>query len=98
MSISLKLAPVLVLLASGGAAGQTITHVWEVPEIEFRAAQPYRNPYTEVLCWVDLNGPAFSGRVYAFWDGGDVFRPHCGDGARKVELGEWFEPTRGQGA
>ncbi len=74
MSISLKLAPILVVMASASAAGQTVTHVWDMPEIEFRAAQPYRNPYTEVLCWVDLNGPAFSGRVYAFWDGGDVFR------------------------
>jgi hypothetical protein len=53
---------------------QPPVHVWELQEIELRASRPYANPYAEVECWVDLNGPGFSKRVYGFWDGGDVFR------------------------
>ena len=39
-----------------------------------RAAQTYANPYVDVTCWVDLEGPGFKHRVYGFWDGGRTFR------------------------
>jgi hypothetical protein len=48
--------------------------VWETQEIIFAAARPYANPYVEVECWVDLEGPEFKRRVYGFWDGGRIFK------------------------
>jgi YVTN family beta-propeller protein len=65
---------VCLLLLGGAAFAQPAAHVWEVQEIELRAAQTYANPYTEVECWVDLKGPGFAHRVYGFWDGGNLFR------------------------
>ncbi len=58
----------------GALLSQAAPHVWELQEIELRAARQYANPYVDVVCWVDLRGPRFSARVYGFWDGGDVFR------------------------
>jgi hypothetical protein len=49
-------------------------HVWEVQEITFAAARDYANPYVEVDCWVELEGPGFRRRVYGFWDGGRTFK------------------------
>ena len=49
-------------------------HVWDAQEIAIRAAQDYANPYADVVCWIDLEGPEFSRRVYGFWDGGRTFR------------------------
>ena len=59
---------------AGALPAQTTMHVWELQEITLRASQQYPNPYADVECWVDLRGPGFSGRVYGFWDGDDVFR------------------------
>lgn len=60
--------------APAGALAAAPAHVWEKQEIVLTAANPYRNPYTEVTVWVDLSGPGFSKRVYGFWDGGQTFR------------------------
>src|SRR5512141_1440444 len=64
------------ILASPGrstlARGEV--HVWELQEVALRAAQPHANPYSEVVCWIDLEGPGFARRVYGFWDGGSTFR------------------------
>jgi hypothetical protein len=49
-------------------------HVWEQQEITMRSARDYENPYADVVCWIDLEGPGFEGRVYGFWDGGHVFK------------------------
>src|SRR4051812_35250447 len=49
-------------------------HVWETQEITLQAAREYANPYTEVDCWVQLEGPGFKKRVYGFWDGGQTFK------------------------
>jgi hypothetical protein len=49
-------------------------HAWEMYEITLQSAKEYNNPYTEVTCWVELEGPGFSKRVYGFWDGGNVFK------------------------
>lgn len=49
-------------------------HVWEKVELPFSSARTFSNPYTDVTVWVDLKGPAFSKRIYGFWDGGNTFR------------------------
>ena len=48
--------------------------VWEAQEITLRAEDQHAHPYTDVSCWVDLKGPGFAKRIYAFWDGGDIWR------------------------
>jgi len=49
-------------------------HVWETQEITLAAARDYANPYVDVECWIDLEGPDFKRRVYGFWDGGRAFK------------------------
>ena len=66
--LGLALADVRALTASGEV------HVWETQEIILQASQDYPNPYAEVDCWIELEGPGFAKRVYGFWDGGHTFR------------------------
>ena len=49
-------------------------HIWEMYEITLLAEKEYSNYYTDVTCWVELEGPGFSKRVYGFWDGGNIFK------------------------
>src|ERR1044071_335069 len=49
-------------------------HVWETQEITFQSAGDYGNPYAEVECWIELEGPGFAKRIYGFWDGGRTFK------------------------
>src|SRR5512134_1786700 len=49
-------------------------HVWEMQEITFEAARDYPNPYADVDCWIDLEGPGFARRVHGFWDGDRIFK------------------------
>ena len=49
-------------------------HVWETQEIIFQSARDYANPYAEVDCWIELEGPGFAHRIRGFWDGGRTFR------------------------
>ena len=49
-------------------------HVWELQEITLQAAGDYDNPYADVDCWIDLEGPSFARRVRGFWDGGQTFK------------------------
>ena len=49
-------------------------HVWEPYEITLIGERSYRNPYTDVEVWVDLEGPGFRKRCYGFWDGDNRFR------------------------
>jgi hypothetical protein len=49
-------------------------HVWEMVEITLQAEKQHANYYTEVTCWVDLEGPEFKKRVYGFWDGDNIFK------------------------
>lgn len=51
-----------------------LIHVWEMKEITLKASQEYDNYYTDITCWVQLDGPGFSKRVYGFWDGGNTFK------------------------
>jgi hypothetical protein len=61
-------APVGAALQSGEV------HVWETQEITLQSAKDYANPYTDVECWIELEGPGFARRVHGFWDGGRTFK------------------------
>ncbi len=65
---SAAVGPRLAALQSGEV------HVWETQEIILQAAHDYANPYADVECWAQLDGPGFARRVYGFWDGGRTFR------------------------
>jgi hypothetical protein len=54
-------------------AAQSVVHVWEKQELTLTAANTYKNAYTDVTVWVDLEGPGFNKRVYGFWDGAQTF-------------------------
>ncbi|HET7810762.1 MAG TPA: DUF5060 domain-containing protein [Steroidobacteraceae bacterium] len=68
----------LSLAAAGSAAAARLqsgeVHTWEPQEITLATARDYANPYVEVECWIELEGPAFKRRVYGFWDGGRTFK------------------------
>ncbi len=49
-------------------------HVWAAQEITLQSARDYANPYADVACWIELEGPGFAKRVYGFWDGGRTFK------------------------
>ncbi|MBN2813072.1 MAG: DUF5060 domain-containing protein, partial [Bacteroidales bacterium] len=63
----------MLLMDSLTAQESKKAHVWEMQEIVLQAEKQYANNYTDVTCWVDLNGPGFSKRIYAFWDGGNTY-------------------------
>jgi hypothetical protein len=77
-----KRLPVLIFCASIVACvsckrnddNESALHTWEMHEITLTAENSYSNPYTDVTCWVDLEGPDFSKRIYGFWDGGNTFK------------------------
>ncbi len=64
-----RAAPLASTTLSRGEA-----RVWDTQEIVLRAGQDYPNPYVDVVCWIDLEGPGSSRRVYGFWDGGRTFK------------------------
>lgn len=72
--LALALAFLLALPASAARLQSGEAHVWEVQEITLAATRDYPNPYVDVECWVDLEGPDFQRRIYGFWDGGRIFR------------------------
>ncbi|MBN1513308.1 MAG: DUF4038 domain-containing protein, partial [Phycisphaerae bacterium] len=49
-------------------------HVWETVEITLQAAEAHADSHGGEQVWVDLEGPGFSKRCHAFWDGGNTFR------------------------
>ncbi|MCK9484567.1 MAG: DUF5060 domain-containing protein, partial [Candidatus Marinimicrobia bacterium] len=49
-------------------------HVWEMQEVALKAEKNYANFYTDVTCWLELNGPDFSKRIYGFWDGDNIYK------------------------
>lgn len=65
---------VFVLLANSLVLAQKTVHVWEKQELSFTATNTYKNAYTDVDIWVNLEGPGFKKRIYGFWDGGQTFR------------------------
>ena len=48
-------------------------HTWEMIRIILKSDRQYENPYTDVECWIDLQGPDFKKRIYGFWNGGNIF-------------------------
>ena len=50
-----------------------IIHTWEMHEIVLKAEKEYKNYYADVTCWIDLEGPGFSKRIYAFWNGDNIY-------------------------
>lgn len=77
LSSTKAVLPGLIALFAVGLAGDAAPesiHVWQKQEITLTSAGVYQNPYTEQIVWIDLKGPAFSKRVYGFWDGGRTFR------------------------
>lgn len=72
-----RLLVIALLLGTGLAQARLQSgevHVWELQEIVLASAREYANPYAEVECGIDLEGPGFKQRVYGFWDGGRTFR------------------------
>lgn len=73
---------ILLILAAGviGMApvraelGIGEVHAWETQEVTFQADRDYANPYADVVCWIDLQGPGFARRIYGFWDGARIFK------------------------
>lgn len=64
----------LAVVHSAAALVSGEVHVWETQEITFQAAAEYANPYVDVDCWIELEGPGFTKRVHGFWDGGRTFK------------------------
>ncbi len=72
LTLALAFAALPSLTRAALAIGEV--HVWETQEITFQADRDYPNPYADVVCWIDLQGPGFSHRVYGFWDGARLFK------------------------
>jgi hypothetical protein len=72
--MALLVGPVGSLAAPDSPAAPALVHTWEKHELTFTAQRTYANPYTDVVVWVDLEGPGFSKRVYGFWNGGAAFQ------------------------
>ena len=53
-----------------------VIHTWEMHEIVLKAGKEYKNYYADVTCWIDLEGPGFSKRIYAFWNGDNIYIVH----------------------
>lgn len=74
MNIKKKsLSFLLFLFIASAIAEPAKVHVWQMQEIALKAQKAYNNIYTDVTCWVELNGPNFSKRIYGFWNGGNEF-------------------------
>ena len=78
---------ILSCVCSGSCKRQEIQefHVFEINEILLLAEDQYSNPYKDVECWVDLEGPGFNKRIYGFWDGGQQFKVRV----TAIKPGEW---------
>jgi hypothetical protein len=72
ISIFLTFFPA-ILCAVSCYQGQETIRLYEIKEIVLTAANTYENPYAEVDCWLELEGPGFSKKIYGFWNGGNEF-------------------------
>ena len=62
-----------VLVVDVKAIDPLVIHTWEMQEIVLKAEREYKNYYTDVTCWIDLQGPGFSKRIYGFWNGDNIY-------------------------
>ena len=83
LSAAMAMASCAPAVAARLQSGET--HVWEVQEISLATARAYANPYVDVACWGDLEGPGFQRRVHGFWDGGRIFKVRV----VATQPGEW---------
>jgi hypothetical protein len=74
-----------IALYAQNTANFPVVHVWGMNEITLKSGQRYDNYYTDVTCWVRLEGPDFSKRIYGFWDGGNTFKVRV----VATKAGEW---------
>ena len=72
-SLAIACALSLCAASAGAELSSGEVHVWETQEITLQATRDYANPYAEVECWIELEGPGFTRRVYGFWNGGRTF-------------------------
>jgi hypothetical protein len=87
MRIPKRILYIIFIAVCNIIAEPNIVHVWEKQELTFTSSNSYKNPYTDVIIWVDLIGPGFNKRVYGFWDGGKIF--HLKLVATKVGNWSW---------
>ena len=76
-TLSFVLSVILLIftpLKTLNAQDQKPVHIWEKVEVTLTARNSYKNPYTEMIVWLDLKGPGFNKRCYGFWDGDNTFR------------------------
>lgn len=65
---------ILVLISSCKSPyAEQPLHVGEIKEIVLHSTQQYDNPYTDVECWVELQGPGFHKKIFGYWNGGNEF-------------------------
>lgn len=62
-----------VFIVDAKANDTLVIHTWEMREIVLKAEKEYKNYYADVTCWIDLEGPDFSKRIYAFWNGDNIY-------------------------
>ncbi len=62
-----------ILLTVPGYPGQETLRLYEIKEVVLTAANSYENPYLEVDCWVEVEGPGFSKKIHGFWNGDSEF-------------------------
>lgn len=74
LSFALLLLAVLGPPRANALPASGEVRVWETQEIILQSQRAYANPYVEVECWIELEGPGFARRVGGFWDGGRTFR------------------------
>lgn len=82
---SLSLLTLCLILGFPNPSQSQSLHPWQMKEITLTATGEYDNYYTEVLCWVDLEGPDFTKRIYGFWDGDSTFKVRVA----ATRPGEW---------
>ncbi len=74
MKVQIYSILISLLLSAFNLRAQEAVHVWEKQELTFKSKTNYENPYSDVIVWVDLEGPGFKKRIYGFWDGKDIFK------------------------
>jgi hypothetical protein len=72
MKIVLKIALAYMFTCTTVFATDSIK-LYNIHEITLKSQRQYKNPYKDVDCWIELNGPDFKKKIYGFWDGSDEF-------------------------
>jgi len=73
-SLFSQIVLILILSSCNPIDQDEVVHVYEIKEVDLSASEKYKNPYTDVECWVQLKGPGFDKRIYGFWNGGQSYK------------------------